>query len=120
MEKPDPRLSSYHELIGRLREDKFSIMTQYKLLETRICLNDILIGAINTDEDAELYKQFQDGFLTLTQFVSEVGQGHLTDAERYYLLAAFVNLEEAQTAYEILQTQKTRTTATEALKQIRK
>ena len=126
MEKPDPRLSSYHELIGRLREDKFSIMSEYKLLEARICLNDILIGAINTDEDAELYKQFQDGFLTLTQFVSEVGQGHdngkshLSDAERYYLLSAFVSLDEANVAHKILDNRKTHTTATEALKQIRK
>ena len=114
MEKPDPRLSSYHELIGRLREDKFSIMSEYKLLEARICLNDILIGAINTDEDAELYKQFQDGFLTLTQFVSEVGQGHdngqshLTDAERYYLLVAFVSLDEAIAAHKVLDTRKPR------------
>ena len=108
MEKPDPRLSSYHELIGRLREDKFSIMTQFKLLEARICLNDVLIGVINSDEDAAIYKQFQDGFLTLTQFVNNIGHDHLTDADRYYLLTAFVNLDEAQAAHKVLDTREPR------------
>jgi hypothetical protein len=108
MEELDPRLKGYHKLIAQLRKDKFSIMSEFKLLEARICLNDVLIGAINTDADAELYKQFQDGFLTFTQFVSNVGLGHMTDADRYYLLDAYVNLDEAQDAHKILDTRKPR------------
>ena len=100
MEELDPRLKGYHKLIAQLRNDKFSIMSEFKLLEARICLKDTLIGAINTDDDAELYNQFKDGYLTLTQFVS--------DDERYYLLYAFVNLDEAQAAHKILDTRMPR------------
>ena len=56
----------------------------------------------------EHYNQFKDGFLTLTQFVSDVGQAQLTDDERYYLLYAFVNLDEAQAAHKILDTRMPR------------
>jgi hypothetical protein len=108
MEELDPRLKGYHKLIAQLRNDKFSIMSEFKLLEARICLKDTLIGAINTDDDAELYNQFKGGYLTLTQFVSDVGQGQLTDDERYYLLYAFVNLDEAQAAHKILDTRMPR------------
>jgi len=102
-----------HKVIDDLRKKKFSIMSEYKLLEAQICLNDLLMDCIDSDSDADLYKQFQDGFLTLTQFVSQVGENEmedscLTDAQRYYLLSAFVNLEEAQAAHEILQTRKPR------------
>ena len=102
-----------HKVISDLRKKKHSIMSEYKLLEAQICLNDLLIHFIDSDFDADLYKQFQDGFLTLTQFVSQVGENEMedsrmTDAQRYYLLTAFVNLEEAQAAHEILQTRKPR------------
>ena len=102
-----------HKVIDDLRKKKFSIMSEYKLLEAQICLKDLLMDCIDSDSDADLYKQFQDGFLTLTQFVSQVGENEmedscLTDAQRYYLLSAFVNLEEAQAAHEILQTRKPR------------
>ena len=102
-----------HKVIDGLRKEKFSIMSEYKLLEAQICLNDLLIHFIDSDFDADLYRQFQDGFLTLTQFVSQVGENEMedsrmTDAQRYYLLTAFVNLEEAQAAHEILQTRKPR------------
>ena len=39
---------------------------------------------------------------------NEMEDSRMTDAQRYQLLSAFVNLEEAQAAHEILQTRKPR------------
>ena len=103
-----PSDDNYHKVIGRLREDKVKIMSEYKLLEARICLKDLLIQCINTGSDAELYRQFMDGFLTTTQFVSQVGDHEVTDAQRYYLLSAFINHEEAQATHEMLHPRKPR------------
>jgi hypothetical protein len=94
-------LALEHKVMAELRNSQAEIMSEYKLLEARVRLTDLLIHCINSDDDAELYKQFKDGFLTTTQFVSDIGQGHITDTDRYYLLTAFVNLDECQASHTI-------------------
>ena len=71
-------LALEHKVMAELRNSQAEIMSEYKLLEARVRLTDLLIHCINSDDDAELYKQFKDGFLTTTQFVSDIGQGHTT------------------------------------------
>jgi|LWDU01.1.fsa_nt_gi hypothetical protein len=99
-------LAPEHKVMAELRNSQAEIMSEYKLLEARVCLTDLLIHCINSDYDAELYKQFQSGFLTTTQFVDQIGesnadQTYVTDTDRYCMLKAFVNLNECQAAHTI-------------------
>jgi len=98
-------LALEHKVMAELRNSQAEIMSEYKLLEARVRLTDLLIHCINSDDDAELYKQFKDGFLTTTQFVDQVGEAHhstyITHVDRYCLLKAFVNLNECQASHTI-------------------
>ena len=93
-----PYSDAYHELTGRLRNDMFNLESQRNLIEARILLAKTLSFCIKTESDAILYQQYLNGYLTKTDFVSQVGGNVLSDSERYSLLYSLVNLEEAKSA----------------------
>ena len=95
-----PTSDAYHKLAGKLRDDIFSLESQRNLIEARILLAKTLSFCIKTEADAILYQQYLNGYLTKTDFVSQVGGNTLSDSERYSLLYSLVNLEEAKAAFK--------------------
>ena len=95
-----PSSDAYHNLIGRLREANHNLQAQSALIQARILFNKTLVSCIKTESDAILYQQYLNGYLTKTDFVSQVGGNTISDSERYSLLFSLVNLDECKAAYK--------------------